>query len=65
MNLPMQSKPVERTLGTQPFADRGNSASGAPNGVGPSGQGMQPSFDWGGLLGTVAQTALPAILGAI
>jgi hypothetical protein len=65
MNLPMQSKPVERSISTQPFADRGNNGPGASGGVGPSGQGMQPSFDWGGLLGTVAQTALPAILGAI
>ncbi|MBU7586459.1 MAG: hypothetical protein KAF91_26945 [Nostoc sp. TH1S01] len=51
--LPIQSAPVERTI-TGAAVSNGN--------------GVDPSFDWGGLLktvGNVAATALPAVLGAI
>ncbi len=48
--LPIQSAPVVRT------------ASGAA----VSGQsGVDPSFDWGGLLGSIAKVGLPILGGAL
>lgn len=60
MYLPPQRKPIQRTLNTQPNADR-NAAQAAPQGIMPSGNGVQPSFDWTSLI-PIATTIAGALL---
>lgn len=48
--LPLQAAPVERTIAGTPMSNQ---------------SGVDPSFNWGGLLKDVASAALPAVLGAI
>jgi hypothetical protein len=70
MNLPLQSEPVQRALvtyscgeGGGAFGSRGLAASA--NGVLPSEYGVEPSFDWGDILGTVAKVAVPVLSSVI
>lgn len=42
-----------------PAVDRNSDRTAAV----PVGANVGPSFDWGGLLGTVAQTAIPLLAG--
>ncbi len=48
--LPVQAAPIERTIVGAAMS---------------SGDGVDPSFDWGGLLGGIAKAAIPVIAGAI
>jgi hypothetical protein len=67
MHLPKQSKPIQRTLTAQPFANEEMALFAGSNeqGLGAQG-GVQPSgFDFGSLLGNIASVALPSILSAI
>jgi hypothetical protein len=51
LRVPLQRAPIDRTpAGEAAFVSEA---------------GVDASFDWGGLLGTVAQTALPLIAGAL
>jgi hypothetical protein len=67
MNLPRQSQPIQRTIVGQPSPSQAALGQDGvrKDGVHASEYGVQPSFDWGSLLGTVAQTALPALFSAI
>jgi hypothetical protein len=71
MNLPMQTQPVLRAIAsysTVHGAGHSGSANGvfaSGNGIVPSEIGVEPSFDWGDLLGTVAQVAIPALSSLI
>jgi hypothetical protein len=68
MNLPIQTQPVQRAVASYSAlgGHAGAAASGiSANGMVASGYGVDPSFDWGGLLGTVAKVAAPALASLI
>ena len=66
MELPIQSRPIQRATASRPYANRGISASSSGDGntVGQSFNeyGVEPS-DWKDVLGTIGSVAGP-ILGA-
>ncbi len=67
MQLPKQCRPVQRSAASSPCGhDREKGIEAAMVcGVQPNGAGINPNFDWGGLAGSLIQTALPAVLSAI
>jgi hypothetical protein len=61
MELPILSRPIQRATASRPYANRGISDSSTadtnapvPAYVSVGAQGVETSFDWGGLLSTVA-----------
>ncbi len=67
MQLPKQCQPVLRHAAGAPCShERDNGLQAAiAHGIQPSGQGVQPNFDWGGFASSLLQTALPAVMSAI
>jgi hypothetical protein len=69
MNLPIQSKPVLRTLSavSDPagrFDAAGVAAMQFQHGVSPSGCGVEPSFGWNDVL-DIATKVAPIVLAAL